>query len=71
MLFNYPRGAGRDIDCAPDSAGNRRNPAGQGAAWGRSSQKSQKIDPRVEEQHFTDVEEHLSFVQVVKKTHKI
>lgn len=36
MLFNYPGGVGRDVDCALDSAGNRRNPAGQDAAWGRS-----------------------------------
>lgn len=25
----------RCSDCAPDSAGNRRNPAGQDVAWGR------------------------------------
>lgn len=28
VLFNYPGGAGGHVDCAPDSAGNCRNPGG-------------------------------------------
>lgn len=48
VLFNYPGGVGRDVDCAPDSAGNRRNPAGQDAAWGRSGwERRNKIEKDV------------------------
>lgn len=38
-LFHYSGGVGRDSDCAPDSAGNRRNPAGRDAAAGRTGGK--------------------------------
>lgn len=41
---------GCGVDCAPDSAGNRRNPAGQDVAWGRSGrERGNKIEKDVSE----------------------
>lgn len=64
VLFNYPGGVGRDVDCAPDSVGNRRNPAGQDAAWGRSGREcTHKIEEGIkkEEEHCADVAAYWYF----------
>ncbi len=67
MLFNYPEGVGQDIDCAPDSAGKSRNPAGRDTAWGRRGWKCRnKIEKDVKRrgEYCADVGTYLYFFKI-------
>lgn len=49
-------------DCAPDSDGNRRNPAGQDTVWGsRGWECSSKIEKPLKKKNNEDVAVYMKF----------